>query len=140
MAKKPVRVALTWQQDLAFRTIAAGGRELTTDGASRLGFSPVELLAASLAGCMAADVVHILRRARQPLGALTADLTAERAPANPHRLVAVRIEFVVSGPVDPRQLDRAVQLSRDTYCSVWNSLRNDISLNVATRIEADGGV
>jgi putative redox protein len=139
MAKKPVRVALTWQHDLAFRTVAADGRELTTDGGSRLGFSPVELLAASLAGCMAADVVHILRRARQPLGALRADLTGERAPSNPHRLVAVTIEFLVSGPVDPQQLDRAVQLSRDTYCSVWNSLRTDIRLDVVTRIHADGG-
>lgn len=139
MAKKPVRVALTWQRDLAFRTVTADGRELTTDGGSRLGFSPVELLAASLAGCMAADVVHILKRARQPLAALRADLAGERAPSNPHRLVAVRIEFLVSGPVDPQQLDRAVQLSRDTYCSVWNSLRTDISLDVVTRIQADGG-
>ena len=34
------------------------------------------------------------------------------------------------------KLDRAVQLSRDKYCSVWNSLRQDITLDIVTRIHA----
>ena len=138
MGKKPVQLTLDWTGDMAFRVRMPDGRELTTDGGSRQGFSPVELLAASLGGCMAADVVHVLTRGRQPLKALHTSLTARRAPSDPHRLVSVTVEFLATGNVDPHQLDRAVQLSRDKYCSVWNSLRSDTALEVVTRVEADG--
>jgi uncharacterized OsmC-like protein len=53
-------------------------------------------------------------------------------------LVRVAIEFRATGDIDPQQLDRAVQLSRDKYCSVWNSLRTDTALEVVTHVEADG--
>jgi putative redox protein len=138
MAKKPVRLALTWRRDMVFGAVLPDGRELITDGSGRMGFSPVDLLAASIAACMAADVVHILGRARQPLKGLRADFSGERAPSDPHRLVRVALEFVATGSVDPRQLDRAVQLSRNKYCSVWNSIRTDTALEIVTRIEPDG--
>jgi putative redox protein len=138
MAKKPVQLTLVWTGEMTFRVRAPDGRELTTDGRSREGFSPVELLAAALGGCMAADVVHVLTRGRRPPRALRTSLTAQRAPSDPHRLVAVAIEFVAAGDVDPRQLERAVQLSRDKYCSVWSSLGTDTALDVVTRVEPDG--
>ena len=37
--------------------------------------------------------------------------------------------------VNPAQLDRAVQLSRDKYCSVWHSMREDITLETTTSID-----
>ena len=135
MAKKPVRLTLTWENELVFGAQLPDGRELLTDGNGARGFSPVDLLAAAIAGCMAADVVHILTKGRQPLAALRTTLDARRAESDPHRFVHVTIEFVASGAVDPRQLERAVQLSRDTYCSVWNSLRLDTKLETFTRTE-----
>jgi hypothetical protein len=53
MAKPQVHVDLTWTGDLTFRAETHGGRHLVTDGNSHAGFSPVELLAASAAMCMA---------------------------------------------------------------------------------------
>jgi putative redox protein len=138
MAKKPVHASLVWTGSLSFRATLPDGRTLVTDGDSRRGFSPVELMAVAISGCMAADVVHILERARQPLDGLRADLTGLRAPSNPHRLVRVELRFVAKGGVEPAQLERAVQLSREKYCSVWNSLRSDTELEITTRIEADG--
>ena len=135
MAKKPVRLTLTWDKDLAFFARVPDGRELLSDGRGTRGFSPVDHLAVAIAGCMAADVVHILTKARQPITGLRTTFQAVRAESHPHRFVSVAIEFSVSGAVDPRQLERAVQLSRDTYCSVWNSLRTDIALETSTRVE-----
>jgi putative redox protein len=135
MAKPPVRLSMIWEEALAFRARLPDGRELLTDGGGGRGFSPVDLLAASLAGCMAADVVHILSRGRQPLTGLRTTLEARRADSHPHRFISVNVAFVASGAVDPGQLERAVQLSRDTYCSVWNSLRTDTKLTTSTRVE-----
>ena len=50
---------------------------------------------------------------------------------------AVRLEFDIEGDVGAGASWIApIQLSRDKYCSVWNSLREDITLDVVTRIHA----
>ena len=136
MAKPPMSVALTWTEGLAFRVTAAGGRTSIVDGDGRAGLSPVEWLAAATSSCMAVDLVHILTKARQPVRGMRVGFTGRRAETDPHRFVAIRLEFTIAGAVAHAQVDRAVRLSRDKYCSVWNSLRDDIALEIVTRIEA----
>jgi putative redox protein len=85
---------------------------------------------------MATDVALILTRGRQPLRGLEVELHATRANSDPRRFVSVRIHFAVQGLVDPAQLERAIALSRDKYCSVWHSLRQDITLETTTSITA----
>jgi putative redox protein len=126
---------LVWEGDLRFRG-RSGGTELMLDGDSRAGPSPVQALAFALAGCMAIDVVHILRKGRLDLRGLRAELAAERAPRDPRRLVKVRLHFRVTGDLPAAKVERAIALSRETYCSVWHSLRPDLdfttSFDVAT--------
>ena len=136
MKKPPMSLALSWTDGFAFRVDAPEARTLVTDGNGEGGLSPVELLAAATAACMGVDLVHILGKARQPLEGLRVSFTGERAQTEPHRFTAIRLEFVIAGAVGQTQVDRAVQLSRDRYCSVWNSLREDITLDVVTRITA----
>lgn len=137
MAKPPTVVTATWTGDLAF-AVASGSHEMVVDGDSRQGLSPVQLLGAALAGCMATDVALILTRGRQPLTSLEVSLTAHRADSDPHRFTAVRIHFAVGGAVNPAQLDRAIALSREKYCSVWHSMREDITLETTTSITPAG--
>jgi len=75
---------------------------------------------------MAIDVVHILKKGRLGVTSLRAELHARRAPRDPKRLVAVRLHFRVGGEVPAERVERAIALSRETYCSVWHSLRHDI--------------
>jgi putative redox protein len=136
MHKPPMSLALVWTDGLAFRVETPDARTLITDGDDRAGLSPVELLAAATAACMGVDLVHILGKGRQSLAGLRVSFTGERAQTDPHRFTAIRLEFTIAGAVGQAQVDRAVQLSRDKYCSVWNSLRQDITLDVITRITA----
>jgi putative redox protein len=133
--KPPVDVRLQWIQDLAFSTDLAH-HTVITDGDGAKGASPVQLLAVALAGCMGADVALILTRGRQPMRALEVRFSADRADSDPHRFVAVRIHFTVTGDVNASQLARAIELSREKYCSVWHSLRQDIPLELTSSIEA----
>jgi len=132
--KPPVVVSAEWIDGLAF-TVRGGSHAIVTDGDSERGLSPVQLLAAALAGCMATDVALILTRGRQPLKALTVTMTALRAAEDPHRVVQVTLGFAVGGDVNQAQLDRAVALSREKYCSVWHSMREDITLATTTSID-----
>ncbi len=132
--KPPVVVTTEWIDGLAF-TVRSGRGEIVTDGDSERGLSPVQLLGAALAGCMATDVALILTRGRQPLKALTVTLTALRADEDPHRVLQVTLHFAVGGAVNPQHLDRAIALSREKYCSVWHSMREDITLTTTTSID-----
>jgi putative redox protein len=127
MEKPSVATSLTWAGDLRFAASTRGGA-LTLDGDSRAGPSPVDALAASLAGCMAMDVVDILAKGRYTVHALEAKLVAERAASPPRRFLRVTLQFLVRGAVPASAIDRAINLSRDKYCSVWHSLRTDIEL------------
>ena len=116
---------LIWEHDLVFNGRSAEA-SMVLDSGGKAGPSPVQALAFALAGCMGMDVVHILRKGRLDLKGLKIGLTAERAQEDPHRITAVAIEFTVTGDVPKDQVQRAIDLSHEKYCSVWHSMRQDI--------------
>ena len=134
------KTTLIWEHDLVFSGQAAakgeaGAVTVTFDSASVAGPSPVQGLAFSLAACMAMDVVHILKKGRHDMRGLKADLRGERAPDDPRRFTSIELKYTVTGDVPSDAVDRAIQLSRDKYCSVWHSMRQDIKFDVSYTIE-----
>jgi len=124
--KAPTSLELVWEHDLVFAG-SSGDASMTLDSAGAAGPSPVQALAFALAGCMGMDVVHILRKGRHDLRGLKIALTGERAQEDPHRFTALKLDFYVTGPVPKDQIQRAIDLSHEKYCSVWHSMRQDIS-------------
>ncbi len=130
MAAKPPTIAdLAWIGDLKF-SATLNRASLIIDSAGLAGPSPVDALAGALAGCMATDVTDILIKGRHPLRVLRAHLAGHRAQEHPHRFVRVELHFTVDGAAPDEAVDRAIALSRDTYCSVWHSMRQDIDFQV----------
>ncbi len=83
---------------------------------------------------MSADVAYILQKGHHPLERLRSEIVAERAQTDPHRLVRVTLRFVVNDAVPRDAVARAIQLSREKYCSVWHSLREDIELGIVSDV------
>ena len=129
VAKPPTVVDLTWIDGLTFAG-TSGNVSLTLDSAGIAGPSPVQALAFALAGCMAMDVVHILTKGRQTFRAMRAHLVADRSQDDPHRIVSLALQFTIEGDVTADAVERAVALSREKYCSVWHSMRQDIAFRV----------
>jgi putative redox protein len=113
----------------------SGSQSFTLDSGSAAGPSPVQALAAGLAGCMAIDVVHILTKGRLPFRSVKAHLEGERAAEDPKRLLAVRLHFAIEGDIPEEKVARAIALSREKYCSVWHSLRQDIDFQTSFGVE-----
>ena len=122
--------------DLRF-TGSAGATELVLHGdpAAVDALSPMQSLAAGLAGCMAIDIVDILRKGRLPLRGLRVRLDTERAEEPPRRFVRFDMTVEVSGDVENSRVERAIDLSREKYCSVWHSLRPDTPFEVTFSVE-----
>ena len=133
MAKPPITATLTWQGDLRFRA-TSGQNEIIFDSESEAGPSPPQAVAMALAGCMAIDLADIVTKGRHPLTALEARITGERAPDPPRRFTNFTLHFVVAGDVPTHAIERAIQLSRDKYCSVWLSLSQDITLDTTFEV------
>ncbi len=113
------------------------GIALTLDGEADDTLGPMQMVLGGLAGCMAIDVAHILERGRQPLEALLVSFEGRRAESQPRRFVAANLHFVVTGPIDPPKIERAITLSREKYCSVLHSLAPDLDLT--TSFESNQG-
>jgi len=135
MAKAPTTLEIVWTHDLIFEGRSAEA-SMTLDSSGKAGPSPVQALAFALAGCMGMDVVYILQKGRHELRGLKVSLVAERAQDDPHRITAVTVEFTVAGAVPHDQVQRAIDLSHDKYCSVWHSMRPDIAFTSHFSISA----
>src|SRR5262249_14455971 len=100
----------------------------------RAALSPTQYAAIGLAGCMAAHGVDILREGRPPLTALPVTLTGTRAGQPPRRVLQIELCFDVHCSVPPDAGERGTALSREKYCSVWHSFRQDIALSTTFHI------
>jgi putative redox protein len=134
--KPPTVLELVWEHDLVF-----GGRSgditMTLDSAAVSGPSPMQALGFALAGCMAMDLVHILKKGRHDLRGLRVDLKGERTQTEPRRFTRIELRYTITGSVPTEPIERAIQLSREKYCSVWHSMRQDIALDVSFSV-SDG--
>ena len=134
-AKAPTTLELVWEHDLVLGG-QSGAATITLDSASVAGPSPVQALGFALAGCMAMDVVHILRKGRHDLKGLKVALVAERATEDPHRFTSIKLHYTLTGRVPPDHVQRALDLSHEKYCSVWHSMRQDITFETKFSVTA----
>jgi putative redox protein len=131
-----MKATLTWSRDLVFVGTTPQGYELEFDADTQWGCMPTEALLMSLGGCMAIDIVSILKKMRMDISRFRIDIAGERNPDPPQFFRKVEMVLHLAGRnLDARRIDRAIALSRDKYCSVYNSLRPDLTLNVLYQLE-----
>jgi putative redox protein len=87
-------------------------------GGKDLGPRPMELVLMGTGACSAIDVVHILRKARQPITDCVVEVDAERAPDDPKVFTKIHLHYIVTGKgLAQAQVERAIKLSKEKYCS-----------------------
>ena len=128
-ADKEVRLSWTGS-GLVFDGGPVGGPQLVVDGDSATGPSPMDLVLVGVAACMAIDVKVILEKGRVPFDALDVTARGERRDRPPRHYSALQLVFEVKGvpPGSRTKVVRAIELSREKYCSVLFSLRQDLEL------------
>lgn len=118
-----MKARVKWVQDVTFLGESGSGHAVVMDGppedgGRNLGVRPMEMLLLGMGGCTAFDVVHILKKARQPISDCVVELSAERAATPPKVFTKIHAHFIVSGKgLAEAQVKRAVELSAEKYCS-----------------------
>ena len=102
---------------------SGSGHAVVMDGAPEyggrnLGIRPMEMLLIGLGGCTAFDVVQILRKGREQVTDCEVEVSGERAETDPKVFTKIHMEYRVSGRnLAPSKVERAIQLSKEKYCS-----------------------
>ncbi|RJQ21053.1 MAG: hypothetical protein C4560_04245 [Nitrospiraceae bacterium] len=127
---------LEWDKDLIFRVRTQMGYEIDYDANLQWGCAPTETLLTSVAGCMAIDVFYFLKKMKADIKDFRINFTGVRKSEPPQYYKSIDLVINVSGSgITPKKLDRAISLSQDKYCSVYNALRKDIEVNVSYNIK-----
>lgn len=131
---------VTWQGQMSFVGTADTGFTvpLGTDpsvGGDNDGFRPMELLAVSLAGCTAMDVISILNKKRQEVSSFEVRVHVERATEHPKVFTHVQIEYLVGGQqIDHEAVERAIELSTTKYCPAHAMLSKAVKIEHIIKI------
>ena len=118
-----MQATVKWMDNALFVGESGSGHAVVMDGppdhgGRNLGVRPMEMILLGLGGCASFDVVSILKKSRQAVSNCRAELTAERAEGVPSPFTKIHIQFVVTGSaLKASQVERAVKLSAEKYCS-----------------------
>jgi len=130
------QVKLEWTgEGLVFRGGPDGGPQMIIDSNGEKGPSSTHTLLLALAGCMAVDVKMILDKGRVPVESISVEAVGRRAETPPRRFVSIVLTYDVTGPApgDAQKVQRALDLSREKYCSVLHSLDPAIDIELRVR-------
>jgi putative redox protein len=117
-----MHATVTWEQGMRFLGTADSQHQVILDadpavGGADSGFRPMELMAVSLAGCTAMDVISILAKKRQEISGFEVKVDARRAEQHPKVFTDIDIRYIVRGrSIDPAAVQRAIDLSAEKYC------------------------
>lgn len=118
-----MKASVSWAGGAAFVGETESGHRVLMDGApegggKNLGPRPMETLLVAMGGCSSYDVVLILKRGRQAIQDCRLEMSATRAGTDPKVFTDIHLNFIVTGTdLDPKQVERAINLSAEKYCS-----------------------
>ena len=118
-----MKAKVKWLQNVCFEGSSESGHTVVMDGpeasgGENRGFRPMEMLLLGAAGCTSYDVISILKKSRQQVTDCVAEISATRADAVPAVFTDIHFHFVVTGnALKPAQVERAIRLSAEKYCS-----------------------
>jgi len=129
-----MHVRVKWVDSVCFVGESETGHAVVLDGAPEnggrnIGMRPMEMLLIGMGACTSFDVVTILKKARQPIVDCVAEIEADRADEIPKVFTKIHVHFVITGnDLNETQVERAVKLSAEKYCSASIMLSKSVTI------------
>lgn len=128
---------LVWEkQGVGFKASGGSGYTMRFDNPSGPNAaSPMEIVAIASGACTAMDVIDILRKKKQEVTGFEVNVVGARAAEHPMVFTEIDLEYVVRGRnIEPKAVERSIELSLTKYCSVNNMLMHSVKINHHYRI------
>ncbi|MGK7376389.1 OsmC family protein [Planococcus sp. 1R117A] len=130
-----MKVQTKWNGQRAFTATGDSGYEINMDataayGGEGKGVTPTEMLLASVAGCIGIDVTMILKPHLDAITKIEIETDGTRKEELPKGFTAIAVTFAIDGNIDAKKVWRAINLGKQKYCAVSDSLKADISFHL----------
>ena len=138
-----MKARVKWLDHMSFVAESGSGHSIVLDGSPDhggrdLGIRPMESVLIGLGACSAFDVILMLKKARQNVRDCEVVLEAERADAVPAVFTKIEMVFRIDGTdLSKKQVDRAVSLSAEKYCSVSKMLEESVEITHRVELSPD---
>jgi putative redox protein len=132
-----MNIVLDWIKDLQFAASDENGHGIVVESKKEgipSGFTPMQLLLIAQAGCMAMDVVSILKKKRVDLAGFRVIMDGTRAEEHPKRYTEMSFVFEVKGNVPKEAVDEAIKMSKEKYCSVSATIQGGTKMKIESRV------
>lgn len=130
------QIDLTWVAERRFLGVDSTGHSVVLSAPGDIGVKPAETLLIALAACSAYDVVAIIAKRRATLHSLQVRVVADQADRPPRAFTSIHLEFSVRADgISAAQLERAVDLALNTYCTVRASLAPSIAVTFTSHLQ-----
>lgn len=129
MAKKAIKISMKRVNDhMLMEATNERGSTLRLDatpdvGGENGGLSPMESVLSAAGACSTIDIISILKKQKQPVEDIQLSLEGERTYYKDFsEFTNIHIHYVLKGDLDPKKVERAMNLSLERYCSVLKLL------------------
>jgi Predicted redox protein, regulator of disulfide bond formation len=134
-----VTISVEWKDKMRFKGKADPEHTVVMDagveGANK-GATPMEILLMALGGCTGMDVVSILRKMHTQFDQFEIEIRGEKTEEHPRIYKKIELVYKFKGEeIKEENVEKAVRLSQEKYCSVSAMLRK--SAEVTHRIEIE---
>ena len=140
---KEVKADVVFKDGMKFDGLSGrAGKSVAVDfapeGETIDGFSPLELLLTSLAGCSGQVAVGLLKRMGQEVRGLTVHARGVKKEIHPTVLTSIELDFEFrGGKLDAASVEKALALSEDRYCPVWAMVKLAAPVKATYRLVPD---
>ena len=126
---------LKWIDELKFEAFQNGKTihiDANPDEGTTTGVRPKALILTSLAGCTAIDVIELLKKMRVAFSDFSIKVSGELTDEHPKIYQTVVLTYIIklADANDKSKVEKAVQLSQDTYCGVSAMVKKFADLQV----------
>ena len=139
-----MKARVKWVEQVSFLGETESSHAILMDGSPaaggrNLGPRPMEMLLLGAGGCTSFDVISILKKKRMDVVDFEVKVHTEKAQDYPQIWTVAELEYIVTGRnIDPKAVERAMELSKQTYCPAQNMLGKAVDIKTKyTIVEID---
>ena len=138
------QATITWKEGIHFEGVSADQTVqmdgIPEAGGQALGFSPMRLLLVALGGCTGMDVISVLKKMREDVTFFDIEVNGTRAAEHPKVYTDIEVVYRVRGRnLNRADVEKAVNLSVEKYCSVEGMLKKAVNMTNRIVIEDEAG-
>ena len=124
-------------EDFVYETTNENGNKISIDmreDDEKGSHGPMEMVLGAVSGCVAVDIVTILKKRKKNIKDLVIETSGTRRETHPRGFTHIHSRYILTSPdVSIEELNKIAGLALDKYCSVASSLKAEIDYSVEVR-------